>query len=320
MATLVSMQYLDIFLGALSQLAVEVSWRGKLNLTDIHVMSEDFYAGLLNIVYDLHLRNANITNQNAEGIDLVDDVKKTIIQVSSTCKKSKIDHSLQEVGKHSEYQGYRFRFLPLVVGNANYHKRQIYTVPIGVLFDPKVDIIDVPALQKELQTDLSGQKLENAAEFVKRNLYFSFLEGEKLMSGLEYIIVELSKDGSEDSEIDTKLYQIEAKIAFNGLSYGKDIINEYYKQYKKVSRIYEVYSNQGQSKSKAVLQKIHKIYLNFKQNYAGDDLFRKIENEICRCVDIRNMPENFTQEELEMCADILMVHAFIECEIFEKPV
>lgn len=320
MAIPASRQYLDIILGGLSQLAWEVSWRGKLNLTDIHVMSEDFYAGFLNIVYDLHLRNANITNQNAEGIDLVDDENNIIIQVSSICKKNKIDHSLQEVGKHSEYQGYRFRFLPLVVGNANYHRRQTYTVPAGVSFDPKEDIIDVPTIQKELQTDLFGQKLENAAEFVKRNLHFSFLEGEKLMSGLEYIIVELSKDGSEDSEIDTKLYQIGAKIAFNGLSYGKEIINEYYKQYKKVSRIYEAYSSQGQSKSKAVLQKIHKIYLSLKQNYSGDDLFRNIENEICRCIDVRNMPENFTQEELEMCADILMVHAFIECDIFEKPV
>lgn len=313
------MQFINIILSALSQLAVEVSWRGKLNLTDIHVMSEDFYAGLLNIVYDLHLRNANVTDQNAEGIDLVDDDSQIIIQVSSTCSKGKINHSLQEVGKHSEYQGYRFRFLPLVVGNVNYHKRQIYTVPKGVSFNPKVDIIDVPAIQKALQSDLSGQKSENATEFIKRNLRFSFLEGERLMSGLEYVIVELSKDGSEDSDIDTKLYQIEAKIAFNDLSYGKDIINKYSKEYKKVSRIYEVYSNQGQSKSKAVLQKIHKIYLNFKQNYSGDDLFRKIENEICRCIDVRNMPENFTLEELEMCADILMVHAFMECEIFEKP-
>lgn len=320
MAIPVAMQYLDIILGALSQLAAEVSLRGKLNLTDIHVMSEDFYAGFLNVVYDLHLRNANITNQNAEGIDLVDDDNKIIIQVSSICSRGKINHSLQEVGKNSEYQGYRFRFLPIAVGNTNYHKRQTYSVPRGVTFNPKVDIIDIPTLQKALQSDLSGQKLEDAAGFIKRNLRFSFLEGEKLMSGLEYIIVELSKDGSKDSEIDTKLYQIEAKIAFNGLSYGKDIINEYYKQYKKVSRIYEEYSNQGQSKSKAVLQKIHKIYLIFKQKYSGDDLFRKIENEICRCIDVRNMPENFTQEELEMCADILMVHAFIECEIFEKPV
>lgn len=320
MATPVSMQYIDIILGALSQLAVDVSWRGKLNLTDIHVMSEDFYASFLNIVYDLHLRNANITSPNAEGIDLVDDDNKIIIQVSSTCKKSKIDHSLQEVGKHSEYQGFCFRFLPLVVGETSNQKRQTYAVPTGVSFDPRVDIIDVPTLLKELQSDLSGQKLEDAAECIRTKLHFSFLEGERLMSGLEYIIVELSKDGSEDSEIDTKLYQIEAKIAFNGLSYGKDIINEYSKQYKKVSRIYEAYSNQGQSKSKAVLQKIHKIYLNYKQNYSSDDLFRKIENEICRCIDVRNMPKNFTQEELEMCADILMVHAFIECEIFEKPV
>ena len=320
MAEPVSKQYIDIILQGLSQLACEIAWRGKLNLTDIHVMSEDFYAGLLNIVYDLHLRNANITNQNAEGIDLVDDDNKIIFQVSSVCKKSKIDHSLQEVGKHGEYAGYHFRFLPLIMGSVNSQKRQTYSVPTGLTFSPNNDIIDVPTLQKELQSDLSGQKLEEAADFIKKNLRFSFLEGKRLMSGLEYIIIELSKDGSEDSEIDTKLYRIEAKIAFNGLSYGQDIINEYSNQYRKVSRIYEEYSNQCQSKKKAVLQKLHKIYLTFKQNYSGDELFRKIEKEICRCIDVRNMPDDFTQEELEMCADILMVHAFIECEIFEKPV
>ena len=140
MAEPVSKQYIDIILRGLSQLACEIAWRGKLNLTDIHLMSEDFYAGFLNIVYDLHLRNANITNQNAEGIDLVDNERKVIIQVSSTCKKSKIEHSLQEIGKHSEYDGYQFRFLPLIMGSANSQKRQTYTVPTGLTFIPKNDI------------------------------------------------------------------------------------------------------------------------------------------------------------------------------------
>lgn len=320
MAELISKQYLDLILKGLSELAYEVSWRGRLNLTDLHIMSEDFYAGFLNIVYGLSLRNTNITNQNSEGIDLEDDNAKIIIQVSSTCTKNKIEHSLNEIVKCCGYQGYHFRFLPLIVGAASYHKKQTYNVPSGITFNPKDDIIDVPTILKELQSDLSGQKLEDAADFIRRNLHTSSLVCGRLASGLEYVIVQLSKDGSVDSVFDTTEYRIESKISFNGLSYGQDIINEYANHYPSVKRIYDEYDQQGQIKSKSVLQKLHNIYLRFKHDYKGDELFKKIEKEICNNVNANNMPGDFTQEELEMCAEILMVHAFMECNIFEKPV
>ena len=68
------------------------------------------------------------------------------------------------------------------------------------------------------------------------------------------------------------------------------------------------------------MQKLHRIYLTWRQSLTGDDLFKKIESEVVPLVNIENLPEDFTQEELEMCADILIVHAFMECKIFEKPI
>lgn len=315
MAELASMQQIYFILDRLTQLASNIYQRGKLNLTDMHVMSEDFFAGLLNIIYGLNLRNANIDKQNAEGIDLYDDKEKVIIQVSATCSKKKIQHSLDEAGK--SYKGYHFRFLPMIVCSANSQKKQEYVLSDDITFDPKKDILEIATLLKDVQSDTTGYRVEQVVDYIKKNL--CTLSGERLMSGLEYVIVELSKDGSEDSAIDTNLYRIEAKIAFNGLSYGQDIINEYANQYKKVSRIYEEYSKQGQYKSKAVLQKLHNVYLQYKNEYSGDDLFKRIEKELCSLVDAGNMPHGFTQEELEMCVDILMVHAFMECNIFEKP-
>ena len=111
-----------------------------------------------------------------------------------------------------------------------------------------------------------------------------------------------------------------AKISFNGLSYGEGIIRDYADQHPRVKRIYDEYAKQAQYKSKAVLQKFHSIYLNWKQTLRGDELFKKIESEVVSLVNVANLPDDFTQEELEMCADILIVHAFMECKIFEKPI
>ena len=318
MAELASMQYVSEIEGCLTELATNIYQRGKLNLTDIHVLSEDFYAGLLNIVYGLHLKNANTDKPNAEGIDLVDDAAKVLIQVSATCKKSKIDHSLSEI--NPIYAGYHFRFLPLIVGTASSQKRQTYAPPHGVVFDPKKDIIEVYSLIKELQSDTTGTRLAEASAFLRKNLRRSIPSTDRLMSGLEYVISELSKDGSEDPDFDVTPFRIEAKVAFNGLSYGQDVINEYTSHYTKVDRIYSEYTKQGQNKSKSVLQKLHKIYLHFKQESSGDTLFRQIERELVSQVNAANMPAGFSVEELEMCVDILMVHAFMECKIFEKPV
>lgn len=318
MAELVSSQFVNDILGSLTELASNISAHGRLNLTDIHVLSEDFYAGFLNIVYGLQLKNANAVRSNADGIDLVDDAAKVIIQVSATCSKQKIQHSLNEI--EAKYAGYHFRFLPLIVGTAASQKKQTYTVPSGISFNPKSDIIDIPILVRALQTDTTGTRLGDAASYLRNNLRRSIPGNDRLMSGLEYVISELSKDGSDDPDFDVTPFRIDAKVAFNALSYGKDVINEYMSQYTKVNRIYAEYTRQGQNKSKSVLQKLHSIYLLQKQECTGDELFKRIAQELVSQVKASKMPAGFTVEELEMCVDILMVHAFMECKIFEKPI
>ena len=112
MAEPVNKQHIECVLNGLSELAANVALRAAVNLMDLHVHSENFYAELLKIVYGWNLRNANTEKQNAEGIDLVDDDSKIVVQVTGTCSKSKIDHSLSELKEN--YAGYRFVFLPIV--------------------------------------------------------------------------------------------------------------------------------------------------------------------------------------------------------------
>lgn len=318
MAEPVKKQHIDFITNALTALATNVSVKAKLNLTDLHVVSEDFFADLLNLMYDLHLHNANAKAMNAEGIDLIDEDARIIVQVSGTCSKHKIDHSLAELKE--TYSGFHFIFVPIIVGSAKRQQKNKYSAPYEIVFEPSKDIRDVSFLIKELVMGTCKHKTGEVADFLRKELKYVMIDNERLDSGLEFVIKELAKDGSDDPNFDAKDFQIDAKIAFNGLNEGQDIIREYSNQYNKVKHIYDEYSKQGQIKSKAVLQKLHKLYLVWKNTLAGDALFFKIEKEIISSVCANSMPDGFTLEELEMCVDILMVHAFMDCKIFEKPV
>ena len=54
-------------------LSHRVETRGKLNILDLHLHSENFYRDFLNLLYDWDLENLNKVNQNVEAIDLIDN-------------------------------------------------------------------------------------------------------------------------------------------------------------------------------------------------------------------------------------------------------
>ena len=80
----------------LSTLSYRILCRGKINLLDLNIYSETFFAELMNHLLDYNLININSLQQNIEGIDLIDKDKQIIVQVSSTCTKTKIENSLSK--------------------------------------------------------------------------------------------------------------------------------------------------------------------------------------------------------------------------------
>ena len=69
-------RYFNYIQEKLNSLAYRIEVCGKLNLLELNIHSEAFFADLLNIVFGYDLRNLNIQKHNAEGIDLVDDKNK----------------------------------------------------------------------------------------------------------------------------------------------------------------------------------------------------------------------------------------------------
>lgn len=316
MAKLQREEHISDILGRLSGLAYNVKLRASLNLLDLHVISEDFYVGLLNLIYGWNLRNANSSQQNAPGIDLVDDTKLILVQVTGSCTKGKIDHSLKEIPE--KYTGYHFYFAPIVI-DAKEQRKHKYNPPHEVVFNPETDILDIHFIADKIKGMPDIEDISTIAMFIKDNIQNEVPDTTQLTSGLNYIISQLAEDDLNECDFDMTEFEIEAKISFNNLSiYTKDAIDQYKIYYINVQEIYSEYARQGKTKSMAVLQKLHRIYVSLKSQASGDDLFIAIKNEIIN--QIGNKNNNLSQEQLEMCLEMLMVHAFMECKIFEKPI
>lgn len=92
---------------------VELHADGRNNLQDSAVHSEYFYRDLLNIVFSLHLKNANQLDPNMKGYDLVDREAGICFQVSKSATSEKVNSTLKKISEISS-ERYRIRFMFLV--------------------------------------------------------------------------------------------------------------------------------------------------------------------------------------------------------------
>lgn len=299
-------------------LGLRIAQRGKINILDLNIYSETFFADLLNILLNLELKNLNVFKQNVEGIDLVDYKNKTIAQVSSTCTKQKIENSLsKEI--FEEFAGYSFKFIS-IAKDATKLKSDSFANPHGALFSPSEDIIDIGTiLNIVLNMPIDNQKA--LYEFVKKELGAE-IDIVKVDTNLATIINILASENFNESvdspEINT--FEIDRKIEFNDLVSVKDTIDDYKIYYQKLDEKYSEFDREGSNKSLSVFQIIRKQY-QLLQNEAQSShnvFYRIIDNIIDIIVKSKNYIE-IPYEELEMCVHILVVDAFIRCKIFKNP-
>jgi len=298
-------------------LASRIDTRGKLNLLDIHLHSENFYLHLFNLLYGYKLENLNSKLQNVEAIDLIDHTNKIIIQVSATCTKQKIESALDK-SILAKYPDYSFKFISLSKDATDLRKKK-YSNPHSLTFEPSSDIFDILSVCNDI-LGKSSDELKNIYTFIKSELG-SDIDICKLDSNLASVINILSKETwDEVNKIDAAIsFEIDRKIEFNDLTNTKTVIDEYCVYYKKVDEKYSEFDSQGSNKSNSVLATIKRVYLGLKDSGTSDDVFLSVIDEVKNKV--LNSP-NFIAipiDELELCIDILVVDSFIRCKIFENP-
>ena len=86
----------------LSVLEVEARLNNKVNRQGVNLSAEDILGGLLNLLRDWNLRNANADGQNFPAIDLADWDEGVVVQVSSDTSASKIRETLEKL-KNPEF-------------------------------------------------------------------------------------------------------------------------------------------------------------------------------------------------------------------------
>ncbi len=302
----------------LSILATRVELRGKLNILNFHIHSENFYLHLLNLLFDWKLENENVKLQNIPSIDLIDKTNKIFIQVSATNTKQKIENTLK--GKIlKNYQNYNFKFIS-ISKDANELRNKTYTTPFSINFNPQTDIFDVKSI---LNTILSSDidKLRKLQEFIKKELGQE-TDNEKLDLNLTTVINVLVKENlnTNNSNPTINSFEIERKISHNNLKSASITINDYKIHYSRLDKIYTEFDKQGANKSYSVLETIRQEYVKSLSNFSDDQLFLKVKDNIIEKI---MSSANFIKmpiDELELCVNILVVDAFIRCKIFENPV
>lgn len=302
----------------LNVLSYRVKNRGKINLLDLNIYSETFFAELMNQLFGYDLRNINVEKQNTEGIDLVDDKNKVIIQVSATCSKQKIENSLSKK-IFKDYPDFRFKFVA-ISGEADKLRTAVFTNPYKVKFSPADDIYDIKLLLNCVLT-MNIRELHGLFEFVKQELGNS-IDIVKVDSNLAWIINILSQENLaeivDSPEINT--FEIQRKIEFNELFSVKSIIDDYIVYYSRLDEKYKEFDKQGANKSLSVLAAIRKEYIRFSAGSEDSyEIFFSVINSLIELIINSNNYIEIPYEELEMCVSILVVDAFTRCKIFKNP-
>jgi hypothetical protein len=311
--------YFDYIEEKLNLLALRIQSKGKLNILDFHTHSENFYPYFLNELYGWNVSNMNFFKQNVAGIDLIDESRKIVLQVSSTNTKEKIESSLSKKEVGEKYcNDYTFKFV-FIASDADKLRKETFKNPYNIAFNPKEDIIDKKSiLNFILALDIDNQK--NIFHFIQKELG-NGVDFMKLDSNMATIINILAKENLTDvMSTNNLLFSIDDKITYNQLVKTKPIIMDYVVHHIQLDGKYREFDTLGLNKSRSVLQSIRKMYFEAKSETDNTDkIFSLVIDKLIQKV--RNSA-NFVQipiEELDLCANIVAVDAFIRCKIFENP-
>lgn len=311
--------YFDYIEEKLNTLAVRIKARSKLNLLELNIHSENFFAGLCNIIFDLDLKNLNLLCQNIDGIDLIDHKNKVVVQVSSTCTRVKIESSLSK-DVYTKYKDYSYKFMSISKDASTTLKNNTFQNPHNMKFNPKKDIWDIALLLKNILNE-TVEKQRNVYDFIKKELGED-VDCDKIESNLAKIINILASETLDINATSPEInsFAIEDKISFNDLQDVKSIIDDYKIFYHRLDEIYTEFDKEGKNKSFSVLQEIRRQYIELSRldntpTYIFYEIISRVINVIKKSSNYLEMPI----EELQICTDILVVDAFIRCKIFKNP-
>ncbi|MGN7822932.1 SMEK domain-containing protein [Chitinophaga sp. 22536] len=160
--------HIDEIINKLTFLKVKVQLSNPLNLTDINIISENFYRDLLNIIFSLNLENTNIATANADTIDLRDESTRICFQVTSTSALTKTKKTVNGFIKNKLYEKFDRLIILNIVAKSDHQSSKIGD-PNFYELDTKEDIWDVDYLIRHILNE-PIEKIKEVCGFLKKEI------------------------------------------------------------------------------------------------------------------------------------------------------
>lgn len=160
----------------LAWLAQYVKFNNQQGMTDINKAVENFFCGLLNIIFDASLVNMNYILRDYPAVDLGDEDNRLAVQVTSTSSRDKIIHTLDKFFEHHLDDHYN-RLVVLIVGKKEDYRKKFPTKR-NFPFDKDRDIWDVDRLGKEID-ELEDDAQEKINQYLDKQMKLPWEEYQK---------------------------------------------------------------------------------------------------------------------------------------------
>lgn len=183
--------------------------RGLLQKLDLHKAAEDFFGGLLNLIYNWKLTNLNAVQANHPAIDLGYPEEGLGVQVTSEDTKAKVQATLDMAFKHGLYKDYKH--IKVLMLSQKKERYDDITVPEGITFDAVTDILDIRDVLRHLD-GFETPELQAVANYLDREL--STL-GAAPATSLEKEMVE--HDRQKFRESDALMSEADLKLVLDSL-------------------------------------------------------------------------------------------------------
>lgn len=302
----------------LTFLSMLITNGSSLNLLELNIHSENFYASLFNLIFDIHLQNVNTTTHNVASIDLIDNENKIFVQVTSNATKTKVENTLKKEILKS-YKDYTLLFIFLGSNDNINLIGKSYKNPHNIKFDSSKNIYNLKTILSHIM-NLETEKLEDISNFINKEIKFP-IEREKFDSDLTKVINTLSLEQFSDIETPNTLpFQVEEKIEFNKLRPRYDFIKDYDAYMGILAKKYNEFDRVGKNSSFVILKSLKSEYRHLKELYSDSvQFFDKIIENTKEKVRESNNIDDISEEMLDFCVWIIVVDAFLKCQIFENP-
>ncbi len=158
--------FIGEIIDALSDVAVQVSTRNRLGLTDLNRYAEDFFKTILNQLYKLSLRNLNDERSNAPGLDLGDHANGIAFQITAERTSAKVNETLRKLTADQIATYPKIRVLMIAGKQSSYTLDADQCARVGFTTD---DIWDIDVLCKRCM-DLQIDTLQAVYDYIRTEL------------------------------------------------------------------------------------------------------------------------------------------------------